>query len=46
MQPVLVRRLRFRSYDPLFVTNTANSVPLFSGCRNTIGKLPAYDFTH
>jgi hypothetical protein len=28
MQPALVHRLRFRSYDHLFVTNTANSVPL------------------
>jgi hypothetical protein len=27
----------------LFVTDTANSIPLFSGWRNTIGKLAAYD---
>jgi hypothetical protein len=39
MQPVLDYRLRFRSYDSLFVTNTANSIPLFSGWRNTIGKM-------
>jgi hypothetical protein len=31
MQPILVHRLWFRSYDRLFVTNTANSIPLFSG---------------
>jgi hypothetical protein len=30
MQPVLVHRLRFKSYDHLFVTNTANLIPLFS----------------
>jgi hypothetical protein len=30
----------------LFVTNTANSIPLFSGWRNTIGKLAVYDITH
>jgi hypothetical protein len=36
MQLILVHRLRFRSYDHLFVTNTANSVPLFSGLRNTV----------
>jgi hypothetical protein len=27
----LVQRLRFWSYDHLFVTDTANSIPLFSG---------------
>jgi Fe-S-cluster containining protein len=37
MQSVLVHRLRFTSYDHLFVTNTASSIPLFSGWRNTIG---------
>jgi hypothetical protein len=36
MQSVLARRLRFRSYDHLFVTNTANSIPLLSGWRNTV----------
>jgi hypothetical protein len=46
MQPVLVHRLRFKSYDHLFLTNTANSVPLFSRWRDTIGKLPAYDVRH
>jgi hypothetical protein len=37
MQTVLVYRLRFKSYDHLFVTNAANSVPL-SGWRDTIGS--------
>jgi hypothetical protein len=36
MQSVLIRRLRFRSYDHLFVANTANSIPLFSERRNNI----------
>jgi hypothetical protein len=38
MQLVLVNRLRFRSYDSFSLTNTANSVPLFNGWRNTIDK--------
>jgi hypothetical protein len=46
MQSALVHRLHFKSYDHLFVTNTTNSVPLFSGLRNTVGKLLAYDVTH
>jgi hypothetical protein len=46
MQPALVHRLRFTGYGHLFVTNAANSIPLFSEWRNTIGKLPAYDVTH
>jgi hypothetical protein len=29
MQPILVHRLQLRNYDRLFVTNTANSIPLF-----------------
>jgi hypothetical protein len=40
MQSVLVRTLRFRSYDHLLVTNIANLISLFSEWRNTIGKLP------
>jgi hypothetical protein len=31
MQPVLAHRLRLECYDHLFATNTANSIPLFSG---------------
>jgi hypothetical protein len=46
IQPVLVHRLLLRGYDHLFVTNTANSIPLSSGLRNTIGKRAAYDVTH
>jgi hypothetical protein len=30
----------------LFVTNIANSIPLYSGWCNTIGKLATYDVTH
>jgi hypothetical protein len=37
MQPVLVHRLRFRIYDNLFVTNSANSIPLRIGWRNAVG---------
>jgi hypothetical protein len=43
---VLVHRLRLRSNDRLFVTNTANSNPLFSGWPNTVGKLAACDVMH
>jgi hypothetical protein len=46
MQSILVHRLWFRSYEHLFLTNMANSIPLFSGWHNTICKLPAYDITH
>jgi hypothetical protein len=46
MQPVLVQRLRFRSYDHLFVTNTANPIPLFVGWRNTIGNKLTYITTN
>jgi hypothetical protein len=35
MQSILVHRLRFRSYDHLFVTYMANLIPLFSGWSNT-----------
>jgi hypothetical protein len=38
MQPILVHRLRFRSYDHLFLTNAANSCPLFSAWRNAIAN--------
>jgi hypothetical protein len=46
MQSVLVHRLRFTSYDHLFVTNTANSIPLFSRWRNTIGNQLTYVTTN
>jgi hypothetical protein len=46
MQSILVHRLWLRWYDDLFITNMANSIPLFSGWRNTIGKLAAYDVMH
>jgi hypothetical protein len=38
MQSVLVHRLQFTSYDHLFLSNTANSIPLFSRWRNIIGN--------
>jgi hypothetical protein len=38
MQCGLIHRLLFTSYVHLFVTNPANSNPLFSSRRNTIGN--------
>jgi hypothetical protein len=45
MQSILVNRLRFRSYDNLFLTNTANSIPLFSGWRSGNAHIDAKSYS-